>query len=90
MPPSVTLSSRIFIAIGVTDVIGSTPVDIDLAELLDEGQDGVELALKVFHLILGDRDPRQMRNAADGIGVDGHLQLASIMHRLRRLYQSAA
>ncbi len=45
MPPSVTTSSRFFIAIGVTEVIGSTPVDIDLGELLDPGQNGVELAL---------------------------------------------
>ena len=51
-------------------------LDIDLAELLDEGQDGVELAAEILDLVFGNRDPRQMRNAADGIGIDGHLQLA--------------
>ena len=72
MPPSVTTSARFFISIGVTEVIGSTPVDVDLGQLLDEGQDGVELALKVLDLLLGDRDAREMRDAADGSGVDGH------------------
>ncbi len=72
MPPSVTTSSRFFIAIGVTEVIGSTPVDVDLLQLLDEGQDGVELALQMLDLLLGDRDAGEMRDAADGGGVDGH------------------
>src|ERR1700733_14921261 len=53
------------------------PLDIAHAEFLDEGQDGVKLAAKILLLVLGDRDPRQMRNTADGIGIDGHLQLAS-------------
>ena len=43
-PPSVTRSSRFFIRMGVTEVIGSTPVDVDLVQLLDEAEDGVELA----------------------------------------------
>ena len=60
---------------GVTEVIGSTPVDIDLVELLDEGQDGVELALEVRHLLLGDGDPRKMRDAPDGRLIDGHSDL---------------
>ena len=77
MPPSVTTSSRIFIAIGVTEIIGSTPVDIHLAELLDERQHGVELALQVLDLVIGDRDARQMRDAADGGGIDGHQNPAS-------------
>ena len=75
MPPSVTTSSRFFIAIGVTEVIGSTPVDIHLGQLLDERQHGVELALQVLDLIVRDRDARQMRDAADGCGIDGHENL---------------
>ena len=75
MPPSVTTSARFFIAIGVTEVIGSTPSTFDLLQLLDEGEHGVELALQMLDLALGDGDARQMRDAADGIGVDGHENL---------------
>src|SRR5262245_4919065 len=46
--------------------------DVDLRQLLDEGEDGVELALQGLDLLLGNRDAREMRDAADGIGVDGH------------------
>jgi hypothetical protein len=28
--------------------------------------------LEMLDLLLGDRDPREMRNATDGGGVDGH------------------
>src|SRR5580700_472664 len=49
--------------------------DVDLAELLDEGQDRVELALQTGHLVLGNGNPRQMRNAADRICVDSHVSL---------------
>ena len=72
MPPSVTSSARIFIAIGVTEVIGSTPLDVHLGQLLDEGQDGVELAPQMLDLIFGHGDAGEMRDAADGVGVDGH------------------
>ena len=75
MPPSVTSSFRIFIAIGVTDVIGSTPVTSTSDKLLDESQHGVELARKMLDLVLGNRDARQMRDPADGLGVNGHVQL---------------
>src|SRR5580692_2286070 len=51
--------------------------DVDLVELLDEGQNGVELALKSGHLVLGNGDPRQMRNAADRICVDSHQNLVT-------------
>ena len=77
MPPSVTTSSRFFIAIGVTEVIGSTPSTFTSCKLLDERQDGVELVLQMLDLILGDRDARQMRDAADGCGIDGHANLWS-------------
>src|SRR5580704_1957675 len=46
--------------------------DVDLVELLDEGQDRVELALKASYLGLGNGDPRQVRNAADRVCVDSH------------------
>ena len=72
MPPSVTTSARFFIAMGVTEVIGSTPVDVDLRQVLDEGQHGVDLVLEVLDLVLGNRDAREMGDAADGCGVDGH------------------
>ena len=71
IPPSVTTSGRFFIAIGVTDVIDS-PRDVDLRQLLDESEDGVELAPKVLDLLLGGRNAGQVRDAADGCGVDGH------------------
>src|SRR5580704_2512604 len=51
--------------------------DVDLVELLDEGQDRVELALKASHLVLGNSDPRQMRYAADRICVDSHQNLVT-------------
>src|SRR5664279_2914897 len=47
-------------------------LDVYLLQLLDEGQHGIELALQMRHLVLGHGDARQMRDAADGIGVDGH------------------
>src|SRR3569833_2297637 len=47
-------------------------LDIDLRELLDKGEHGIELALKMRILVLGNRNARQMRDAADGSGVDGH------------------
>ena len=50
-------------------------LDIHLAKLLDERQHGVELALQVLDLIVGDRDARQMRDTADGGGIDGHENL---------------
>ena len=90
MPPSVTSSLRIFIAMGVTDVIGSTPVDIDLRQLLDEGQHGIELARKMPDLVFGDRHARKMRDAANGFGVNGHgTPLRPFCDLLPRLYQSA-
>jgi hypothetical protein len=46
--------------------------NIDLRELLDESQHGVELALKMLDLVLGNRDARKMRHPADSIGVNGH------------------
>ena len=75
MPPSVTTSSRFFIAIGVTEVIGSTPIDIDLGQLLDEGEDRVQLAAQMLHLAVGDSDTGQMGNSANGRRIDRHCRL---------------
>ncbi len=46
--------------------------DIDLRQLLHEGQDRIELALQVRDLVLRDGDARELGNAANGIGIDGH------------------
>src|SRR3954466_616486 len=51
---------------------GLHTLDIDLRELLDKGEHGVEFALQMRNLALGNRNARQMRDAADGSGVDGH------------------
>src|SRR5580700_3465061 len=50
-------------------------IHIDLAELLDEGQNRIELALKTGHFVLSNGDSRQMRNAADRVCVDSHASL---------------
>ena len=72
MPPSVTASTLFFIVIGVTEVIGSTPSTLTSDKLLDKSEHGVEFALEMLDFILGHGDAGEMRNAADGIGVDGH------------------
>ena len=46
--------------------------DVAVNAVLDEGEHGVELALQMRNLVLGNRNARQMRDAADGSGVDGH------------------
>ena len=51
------------------------PLDADLRQLLDEGQHCVQLALQMRNLGFSDRDPRQMRDAANGGSVDGHRDL---------------
>jgi hypothetical protein len=75
MPPSVTTSSRCFIAIGITETIGSTPSTFTSESCSTKRQHGVELALQVLDLVVGNRDARQMRDAADGGGIDGHKNL---------------
>ncbi len=72
MPPSVTSSSRIFIAIGVTDVIGSTPSTSTSPSCSTKARMALSSPRKALDLVLGDRNARQMRHAADGIGIDGH------------------
>ena len=46
--------------------------DIDLGQLLHEGQHGVELALEVLDLVVRHGNPRQTGDLADGCGIDGH------------------
>src|SRR6266478_2950580 len=45
---------------------------IDLRQLLDEGENGVELASQVLDLVLGNSNARKLRDAANGIGIDRH------------------
>jgi hypothetical protein len=40
--------------------------------LLDEGEDRVDLAPQVLDLVVGDRNAREMRDPADGGGIDRH------------------
>src|ERR1700687_6307432 len=47
-------------------------VDVYFRQLLDEGQHRVQLALQMRNLCLSDRDPREMRDTANGGGIDGH------------------
>src|SRR5215470_3291713 len=46
--------------------------DIDLRELLEKGQNGVELALEMRDFVLGHGNPGELCDAADGRSVDGH------------------
>jgi len=45
-------------------------LDINLRQLLDEGQDRVQFALEMRDLCFPDRNPRQMRDTANGGGID--------------------
>ncbi len=72
MPPSVTASGALLHHHRRHRGHRLDARDVDLLQLLDEGEHGVELAAQVLDLVLGDGDARQMRDAADGIGVDGH------------------
>ena len=75
MPPSVTTSARFFIAIGVTEVIGSTPSTLTSCNCSTKASMALSSPLQVLDLVLGDGNARQMRDAADGVGVDGHANL---------------
>ena len=50
-------------------------LDIDLGQLLDKGQDRVQFAAQMLHLAVGQGDPGQMGNSANGRRVDGHCRL---------------
>src|SRR5260370_20751962 len=51
---------------------GFDAAHVDLGELLDEREDRVELGLQVLDFFVGDGDAGEMRDAADGRGVNGH------------------
>src|SRR5205814_1504735 len=55
--------------------------DLSFRKLLDESEDSVELAAKMLDLVLGNSEARQMRYAADGVGVDGHCSGSSLEWR---------
>ena len=94
-----TTSSRIGSLIGMTEVIGSTPVDVDRLQRLDEGEDGVDLALQMRGFRVADGDVRETRNAANGGEIDGHRnstrpaeprRAMALLHRVFRRWQRAA
>ena len=74
MPPSVTTSARFFICIGSTEVDRLDALDVDSLERLDESQNGVEFAAEALDLVVLDGDAREMGDAANGRGIDGHLR----------------
>src|SRR5262245_31179495 len=47
-------------------------LDIDFRQLLDKGQHRVQFALQMGNFGVADRNPRQMRDTANGRGVHGH------------------
>src|SRR6266700_1918037 len=47
-------------------------IDVHFAELFDKGQHRIQLALQMRNFSVSDRDPRKMRNTANGGGIDGH------------------
>src|SRR3979409_1326748 len=47
-------------------------IDIHFRQLFDECQHGIQLALQMRNLCLSDRDPREMRDTANGGSIDGH------------------
>src|SRR5262245_66393733 len=51
---------------------GLDACDVDLRQLLHEGENGVEFPLQMLDLLLGDGDACEVRDAAASGGVDGH------------------
>jgi len=47
----------------------------NFCQLLNEGENRVELATKILDFTLGDRDAGKMGDATDGVGIDGHRPL---------------
>ena len=58
--------------LGITAVIGSTPVDVDLLQLLDPAEDVGQLGRERLDLGIADGDAGELGDMADGGGVDGH------------------
>ena len=75
MPPSVTSSCRFFICHRRHRGHRLDTVDIDLLQLLDKGQDRVDLAAQMLDLAVLDGDTGEMRDTAHGRGVNGHCGL---------------
>jgi len=50
-------------------------VNRNFRQLLNEGENGIELATKILDLIFGDRYAGKMGDTADGLGIDGHKPL---------------
>src|SRR5262249_40034147 len=48
---------------------------IDFVKLLDESEDRVQFALQMLDLVVVDRDAREVRDVANGLGVDRHALL---------------
>lgn len=44
--------------------------NLNFRQLLDEGENRVEFAAKVFNFALGDRDSGKMGDTADGVAID--------------------
>ena len=72
MPPSVTNIGALLHRHGGDRRHRFDPFDVHLAELLDEGEHGIQLTLEVVDLLLGHGDAGEVRDAAYGIGVDSH------------------
>jgi hypothetical protein len=45
-------------------------IDVDFAELLDEGEDRIKLAAKALDFTFGDRDSGEVRDTAHSVAVD--------------------
>ena len=52
--------------------------NIDFRKLLDEVENGIELPAQMLDLIISNRDARQMRDAADGMGLSPRQRLLAV------------
>src|SRR5712672_1483572 len=64
-------------------------IHVDFAELLDERQHRVQLALEMRNLALSDRNPREMGDTANGGGIDGHYIRPLRANSARRIAEGA-
>ncbi len=70
--PSFTTSGRCFMRMGITEVMGSTPRDIDFFQFFDEAEDGIEFGRKMRQIVVGNFDAGKTRDATDEVRIDGH------------------
>src|SRR6202035_3867764 len=47
-------------------------LDIQFRQLLDKGQHRIQFVLQMWYFCVGDRDPGEMRDTANGGGIDRH------------------